>query len=118
VSGKVLVWGAGAIGGTIGAALARAGYDVLLVDRAADHVAAINRDGLAITGPIESYTVRARATTPERVAGTFETVLLAVKGALRRPAAACRHGCHDSDRRHLPARALDRNRVLQLLDRG
>jgi 2-dehydropantoate 2-reductase len=80
VSGKVLVWGAGAIGGTIGAALARAGYDVLLVDRAADHVAAINRDGLAITGPIESYTVRARATTPERVAGTFETVLLAVKG--------------------------------------
>ena len=60
VSATVLVWGAGAIGGTIGAALARAGHDVLLVDRAADHVAAINRSGLEITGPIATYTVRAR----------------------------------------------------------
>ena len=80
MSGTVLVWGAGAIGGSIGAALARAGHEVLLVDRAADHVAAINRAGLAITGPIESYTVRARAVTPEGVDGAFETVLLAVKG--------------------------------------
>ncbi len=36
------VWGAGAIGGTLGAHLARAGHDVLFVDRAADHVARIN----------------------------------------------------------------------------
>ena len=35
----VVVWGAGAIGGTLGAHLARAGHDVLFVDRAADHVA-------------------------------------------------------------------------------
>ena len=75
----ILVWGAGAIGGSIGAALARAGHDVLFVDRAADHVAAINRSGLEITGPIDRYTVRARARTPEQVEGTFETVLLCVK---------------------------------------
>jgi 2-dehydropantoate 2-reductase len=80
MSTKVLVWGAGAIGGSIGAALARAGHEILLVDRAEDHVAAINRAGLAITGPIESYTVSARAATPESVEGAFETVLLAVKG--------------------------------------
>ncbi len=80
MSAPTLVWGAGAIGGTIGAALARAGRDVLLVDRAADHVEAINREGLAITGPIASYSVRARAMTPERLEGVFETVLLCVKG--------------------------------------
>ena len=67
MSEPVLIWGAGAIGGSIGAALVRAGHEVLFVDRAADHVAAINRAGLEITGPIDSYTVRARAITPERV---------------------------------------------------
>jgi ketopantoate reductase len=38
---KVTVYGAGAIGGTTGAALARAGHDVLLVDSHAPHVGAI-----------------------------------------------------------------------------
>jgi 2-dehydropantoate 2-reductase len=76
----MVVWGAGAIGGSIGAALAHAGHDVLFVDRDADHVAAINRFGLEITGPIRQYTVRAPACTPEQVEGVFETVLLCVKG--------------------------------------
>jgi 2-dehydropantoate 2-reductase len=75
----IAVWGAGAIGGSIGAALAHAGHDVLFVDRAADHVAAINRSGLEITGPIRRYTVRAPACTPEQVEGAFQTVLLCVK---------------------------------------
>ena len=39
--GPILVWGAGAIGGTIGAHLVRAGEDVTFVDRDRDHVAAI-----------------------------------------------------------------------------
>ncbi len=80
MSAPTVIWGAGAIGGCIGAALARAGREVLLVDRAADHVAAINRAGLTITGPIESYSVRVRATTPEQLEGVLETVLLCVKG--------------------------------------
>jgi 2-dehydropantoate 2-reductase len=75
----ILIWGAGAIGGSIGAAVAHAGHDVVLVDRAADHVAAINRSGLEITGPIHRYTARAPARTPEQVEGTFQTVLLCVK---------------------------------------
>ena len=49
----LVIWGAGAIGGTIGAALARAGKNPLLVDAAADHIAAMNAKGLKITGPIE-----------------------------------------------------------------
>jgi 2-dehydropantoate 2-reductase len=74
-----VIWGAGAIGGTIGAALAHAGQDVLFVDRDADHVAAINRSGLEITGPIRPYAVRARACMPDQVEGSFGTVLLCVK---------------------------------------
>ena len=38
----VLIWGAGAIGGTIGAYLARAGIPVKLVDLVADHVDAVD----------------------------------------------------------------------------
>ncbi len=76
---RFLVWGAGAIGGTVGAYLARAGHEVVFVDRAVDHVNAIMRAGLSITGPIDQFTVEASAVTPETVTGQFEHVLLCVK---------------------------------------
>jgi 2-dehydropantoate 2-reductase len=75
----ILVWGAGAIGGTVGAHLARAGHDVLLVDRAENHVAAMAEHGLAITGPVTEFKLPVRAARPEQVQGRFETVLLSVK---------------------------------------
>ncbi len=75
----ILVWGAGAIGGTVGAHLARAGHDVLFVDRAGDHVVAMAEHGLAITGPVTEFKLPVRAATPDRVEGRFETVLLSVK---------------------------------------
>ena len=74
-----LVWGAGAIGGTLGAYLARAGHDITLVDSAADHVAAIGRGGLRISGPIAEFTVPVPAFTPEALRGTWDTVMLATK---------------------------------------
>ncbi len=74
-----LIWGAGAIGGTIGAHLARAGHDITLVDRAQDHVAAINATGLRIEGPLAEFSVRIPAFTPDALAGEFEHVVLAVK---------------------------------------
>ena len=76
---ELLIWGAGAIGGAIGAYLARAGHTVTFVDRAAEHVAAINRNGLSITGPIDQFTVQAPAFTPETVQGEYGAVLLCVK---------------------------------------
>ncbi|MBI5879750.1 MAG: 2-dehydropantoate 2-reductase [Chloroflexi bacterium] len=76
---KFLVWGAGAIGGTLGAHLVRAGHDITLVDRAAEHVEAINRNGLRITGPIAEFTARAKAYSPEALPGTFDHIVLAVK---------------------------------------
>ncbi|MFN7978635.1 MAG: 2-dehydropantoate 2-reductase [Vicinamibacterales bacterium] len=76
---RTLVWGAGAIGGTLGAYLARSGHDVTFVDTVAEHVDAINRDGLRITGPIETFTVRTSAHTPRSIAGTWPEIVLATK---------------------------------------
>jgi len=76
---RCLIWGAGAIGGTLGAHLARAGHDVTVVDSVAEHVAAIDRAGLCITGPISAFTARVPAYTPEAVVGEWETIILATK---------------------------------------
>ena len=38
---RILIWGAGAIGGVIGAYLVRAGHEITFVDRAAAHVDAV-----------------------------------------------------------------------------
>jgi 2-dehydropantoate 2-reductase len=76
---RFLVWGAGAIGGTLGAYLARAGHDVTFVDSVADHVAAINRAGIRITGPIDEFAQRAPAFTPDAVEGEWDTIVLATK---------------------------------------
>src|SRR5262245_38480834 len=75
----ILVWGAGAIGGSVGAWLKRAGHDVTFVDVAAGHVAAIRGDGLRITGPVEHFTVAAPAFTPSELDGTWRRIFLAVK---------------------------------------
>jgi 2-dehydropantoate 2-reductase len=74
-----LIWGAGAIGGTIGAYLARAGHTVVFVERDAAHVDAINRSGLAITGPIAEFTADAQAFTPQTLEGQYSAILLCVK---------------------------------------
>lgn len=80
MSNRIVVWGAGAIGGTIGAHLVRAGHPVLFIDRVAEHVATINDRGLKIVGPVAEFTIRAEARTPAQVSGSFGTVLLCVKG--------------------------------------
>jgi 2-dehydropantoate 2-reductase len=85
---RCLIWGSGAIGGTLGAHLARAGQDVTMVDVVVDHVAAINRGGLRVTGPIAEFTARVAAFTPETLEGSWDTIVLATKahhtdGAIR-----------------------------------
>lgn len=76
---RVLIWGAGAIGGVVGAYLVRAGHDVTFVDIAADHVAAINAQGLRITGPVDQFTVQAPAFLPQQVQGVWTHTFLCVK---------------------------------------
>jgi 2-dehydropantoate 2-reductase len=77
----ILVWGAGAIGGTVGAFLARAGHDVTFVDIVEAHVRAIADAGrgLSITGPVDAFTVAAPAFLPGEVSGVWRKVFLCVK---------------------------------------
>jgi len=75
----ITVYGAGAIGGVTGAALAEAGHDVLLVDRAVDHVTAMNAHGLTVDRRTGPSTTRVRAITPDVLGAGLELVLLAVK---------------------------------------
>jgi 2-dehydropantoate 2-reductase len=76
---RLTIIGAGAIGGTIGAHLIRDGHDVLLCDADVAHVEAINRSGLVIEGPVENFTVKAHAVTPDGLPDTIEHAAIAVK---------------------------------------
>ncbi|MFT8247140.1 ketopantoate reductase family protein [Roseomonas sp. BN140053] len=73
--------GAGAIGGLAGSHMARAGHDVVLVDRWVEHVEAMNRDGMRIDGVRGDMRIPVRALTPDRLAerGPLEAVLIATK---------------------------------------
>ena len=75
----IVIWGAGAIGGTVGAHLARAGRPVRFVDADAAHVAAMNASGLTITGPVAAFNVTAQAFEPHALEGRYSWILLAVK---------------------------------------
>ena len=75
---KFTIVGAGAVGGSLGAFLARAGHEVTLIDKVEEHVQAINDAGLRIEGP-QSFTVRVPALLPEQVQGPLDAVVLAVK---------------------------------------
>ena len=77
---RYIVVGPGAVGGTIGGLLARAGHDVVLAARGA-HLAALRTGGLTVATPTRTFTVR-----PPVIAGPDElrltaddALLLAVK---------------------------------------
>lgn len=76
------------MGGSIGAALVDAGERVLFVDRDRDHVEAMNRRGLRITGPVMDATVAVEATLPEDLEGSFPVAFLCVKAHHTREAVA------------------------------
>ena len=77
-AGRIAVFGAGAIGGYVGAKLAASGEDVVFVDVARDHVRAIRENGLRVRGAVDLH-VRAPALHPSELEISLETVLLAVK---------------------------------------
>ena len=76
---QLTIIGAGAIGGTIGAHLIRDGHDILFCDADAAHVDAINQHGLTICGPVENFTVQARAVLPGALPPEFTRAAIAVK---------------------------------------
>lgn len=79
MSEGILIWGAGAIGGTLGAYWARAGLDVTMVDVVADHAVACSTSGLSISGPVEVFRQAVTTVTPDQVRGQWPIIVLAVK---------------------------------------
>lgn len=78
---RFVVYGAGAVGGVVGARLAEHGHDVTLIARGA-HLEAIRSDGLRIDSPAGSVTVEVPAAgTPSEITWQGdEVVLLTMKG--------------------------------------
>src|ERR1700730_17476384 len=60
---RIVVVGAGAVGGFIGAYLARSGRDVTLIDFWPENVEAIRRDGLKIFGMTDADSLSTRIAT-------------------------------------------------------
>ena len=91
---RYIVVGPGAIGGTVGGLLARAGHDVVLAARGA-HLAALRGGGLTVATPTETFTVR-----PPVIAGPSElrltagdALILAVKSQDTAAVLATWNGC-------------------------
>lgn len=76
---EILIWGAGAIGGTLGAYWARAGLPVRMVDIVAEHAAACAGPGLRLEGPVETFAQVVPCVTPDALQGTWRRIVLAVK---------------------------------------
>ncbi len=94
---QLTIIGAGAIGGTIGAHLIRDGHDILFCDADAAHVDAINQHGLTICGPVENFTVQARAVRPDAVPPELTRAAVAVKSHHTAAAAEVLRGRLDPD---------------------
>ena len=75
---KICIYGAGAIGGLIGAHLARIGHDVTLIARG-EHLAAMRTRGLSVTGHSGSFMVKPRVTEDPAEAGLQNFVIVALK---------------------------------------
>lgn len=76
---KITILGAGAIGGLAGAYMAKAGYDVTLVDRWAEHIDAIKQHGIKVDGVRGDLHFDVKALHPNELTGPLEAVLIATK---------------------------------------
>jgi 2-dehydropantoate 2-reductase len=82
----ITIVGAGAIGGTVGAFLTDAGYDVTLVDIVHEHVDAMNQHGLTISGLRGERTFPVTAVHSDELRGPLGVTFLCVKGHFTEPA--------------------------------
>ena len=76
---RILVVGAGAVGGYFGGRLLQAGRDVTFLVRPA-RAEQLRRDGLRILSPHGDATLRPRLVTADAIDGCYDVVLLGVKG--------------------------------------
>ncbi len=82
---RICIFGAGAIGGTMGARLAQAGHEVSLVARGA-HLAALRANGLALLHGDERVSLRLPASDNPAELGVQDVVVIALKSHSLPPA--------------------------------
>ena len=107
---KVVVVGAGAMGGLFGGLLAEGGLDVTLVDAWPEHIAAIRQNGLRIVGVGGDRAIKVKATTDASEVTSADVVLFQCKAFANEAAASSvKHLFGGDDRRdHVPERARQR----------
>ncbi len=79
---RIAILGVGAAGSYIGAFLTREGYDIALIDMWGEHVDAMRRDGLRVTGTQGDFTVPVNAfhlSDAMQLGNKFDIVFIAVK---------------------------------------
>lgn len=75
---KTVIYGAGSLGTVLGAYLSKAGVQVDLVTRNAEHVKALNENGAHIIGTVD-FVQPVHALTPEEMTEKYELVILLTK---------------------------------------
>jgi 2-dehydropantoate 2-reductase len=84
---KVVVVGAGAMGGLFGGLLAEGGLDVTLIDAWPEHIAAIKANGLRIVGVGGDRAIKVKATADAGEVQSADVVLFQCKAFANEPAA-------------------------------
>ena len=82
MSTRIGIIGVGAIGGIVGGMLTKAGHDVTLIDQWPDHVEAMRKVGLRLSGTCGEHLVPVRALNIhelQSVAEPFDAIFIAVK---------------------------------------
>lgn len=85
---KIAIVGTGAMGSVYAALLAAAGNEVWAIDTDSNHIAAIARNGLRVSGASGDRTARVNATTIAKEAGRCDLVVIATKAMQAGEAAA------------------------------
>jgi 2-dehydropantoate 2-reductase len=76
---KIAIVGCGAMGSVYAGLFASAGHEVWAIDRWAEHVEAMKKNGLRLEGKSGDRTVKVNATTETKDAGLCDLVVLATK---------------------------------------
>jgi 2-dehydropantoate 2-reductase len=84
---KIAIVGCGAMGSVYAGLFASAGHEVWAIDRWAEHVEAMKKNGLRLEGKSGDRTVKVHATTQAKDAGHCDLVVLATKAMHVAPAA-------------------------------
>src|SRR5213079_714905 len=82
MSTRIGIMGAGAIGSVVGGMLTRAGHDVTLIDQWPDHIEAIKRHGLRLSGTCGEHLVPVKAMHIHETQGLrdpFDVIFISVK---------------------------------------